>query len=125
MIVDDVVDRFQSNWGIQPTSIALMNDYTTKIGAENIELAGKDFSSEGDFGDGLTGLGGLGDLEDTLHSAFDITGLFVWPITLYLVYSLFQAGTKSEPAKRRKAAIGKARAELKEAKKMSRFGSLV
>lgn len=138
MIIDDPIDRFQSNWGIQPTSIALMNDWTTPMGATNIELAGKDWSTQGDFGDGLQGvneaihmpssniggigdIGNVGDIEDSLHSFFDIGSLFVWPIALYGIYAVGKALTVSEPAKKRRSAIQKAKGDLREAKQMSRW----
>jgi len=61
MIINDAINRFESNWGVMPTSISLTNDPTTEIGASNIELAGEDWSSERDFGNGLQGIAGFTD----------------------------------------------------------------
>jgi len=130
MIMNDPVNRFDSNWGIYPTSISLVNDETTRIAATNIEMAGKDWSREGDFGDGLSGinqamngLGKLGeiDLNETLHSALDVSTLIMWPIIIYGVFAVVKAMTKSGPAIKRKGAISKARQDLREAKKLSRW----
>lgn len=60
MLVDEKVDRFATNWGVDPNSITLQQNWTTPIDSQNIEMAGKDFSRERDFGNGLAGLGSLG-----------------------------------------------------------------
>jgi hypothetical protein len=49
-----------SNFGVDPNSVALKYDWTSNYDAENIEMAGKVFSNERDFGNGLNGLNGLG-----------------------------------------------------------------
>lgn len=116
MIMNDPIDRFETNWGVQPTSIALKNDWTTPIGATNIEMAGKDWSSEGDFGDGLnglpgfsksTGLFGLGEdiqypttnessIFDTVHTIFDASTFLVWPIAIYALYKIITPKVKAK-----------------------------
>lgn len=63
MIVDDKINRFESNFGRVPTSLSLSADWTTGWGASNIEDNGPSFNRESDFGNGLTGLGGLGFVE--------------------------------------------------------------
>ncbi len=122
MIVREKINRFASNFGRMPTSITLANSWTTPITATNIEQGGSSFDSESDFGDGLSGVsGGLGDITDDLHTLFDSASLLMWPITIYGIYSVVIALTKSEPARKRKSAISKAKADLQAAKKMSRW----
>lgn len=53
MIVDDKVNRFASNIGVNPHSISLAADWTTSADAQNIEMVGKSFDNESDFGSGL------------------------------------------------------------------------
>lgn len=69
MIVTDKVNRFEPNIGKNLNSIALASNWTNSRDATNIEQAGKAFSVESDFGDGLTGGRGLGTLSDLFNGA--------------------------------------------------------
>lgn len=238
MIVYDPVDRFETNFGVNPNSISLKPAWTTPYTASNIEAAGNTFDTEDDFGDGMTGINdfglgsffsnlaekidnlrfggqsrarsashgvfpvearstkewgtptaqahaaqkaqiistnpmqgsvpstpavqfkppvnwtqmgwgygpgskiefvsdrpimgahvtsgkgtsGIGDLiPEELHTALDVSTLILWPAVLYGGYSVFKALTSSAPAQRRKAAISKAKEDLRKAKQLSRW----
>jgi hypothetical protein len=71
MLVKDI-DRFASNFGVDPDSITLQHIWTTPPNAKNIENVGSYFDDESYFGDGLTGLRGLGDCGDGSDPAYDI-----------------------------------------------------
>ncbi len=118
MLVDEPINRFASNFGRTPNSISLQADWTSGAKAENVEVAGPTFDREDDFGDGLTG---LGDLTSAAHSVFDIGSIVLWPVAIYGVYAIITTLTKGEQAVKRKTAIKKAKRDLIEAKKLSRF----
>jgi hypothetical protein len=139
MIVDEQVDRFASNFGVQPTSIALQADWSNPFDAVNVEQVGKSFDEEKDFGYGLQGGRGMGFVEtfqdaaeastvgsgdggimSTLHSVFDASSLIVWPLALFTVWQFF--GKVKTGTKKRRAAIGKAKAQLAKAKQTSWIG---
>lgn len=124
MLVDEKVSRFESGFGVEPNNIGLAHNWHTPFHAQNIEGGGPDFSNESDFGYGLSGLGddeSSGGILDSLHTVLDVSNLLLWPAVIYGAYSVFQAMTKSEPAKRRKKAISEASQKLREAKQMSRW----
>lgn len=136
MIVNDPVDRFATNFGVQPTSISLQANWTTPFDAVNVQENGASFDEEKDFGYGLRGGRGMGFVEtfqdaadsqtvgagdggimSTLHSVFDASGLIVWPLALFTVWQFF--GKTKEGVKRKRASVGKAEAALKKAKSKS------
>jgi hypothetical protein len=55
-IIHTKLNRFDSNFGVDPNSITLKDIWTTPPNATNIEMVGEDFNRESDFGDGLSGL---------------------------------------------------------------------
>lgn len=105
------INRYESAWGRRKNSIGLMSDWTIGPNAQTVS-----HNAQG------TGMQGLGDGVDTLlevaHTGFDLSSLLLWPTMIFAVYS---AMTKSEPAVKRRSAIGKARADLRKAKQLSRW----
>jgi len=113
MIVDEKVDRFKSNFGRMPTSIALAADWTTPIDATNIELSGNSFSNEKTFGDGLGGLGFANVPEDT-SSSLNVSSFIPdfanwdwheWALALgagYTLYNMFKSSPKVARYKKRR-----------------------